>query len=370
MQSQSRPATHAGSWYSDSPETVRYQIDYWLYEAKKELEDIASSLPKRGGRVTARIIIAPHAGFAYSGRCAAYAYKIWDLTNVKRIFVLGPAHHHYCSSLALPEYTAYHTPLAAEALPLDVDAIAELRAKKAIGQDQNPIDFATLTRAEDGEEHSIEMHLPFIHRMLQLQFPGQPPSKYPPLVPIVVGAIDDQTEQAFGNLLAPYLGDKDNAFVISSDFCHWGTRFDYTYFTAAAPSPGPLIPVSKDLPWPGLKEDDTTRLIEICQGGSRRTSRDAEIYNPPIYASISALDLGAMAAIATGRHEEFSRYLRDTRNTVCGRHPIGVIMAAVERLGLADTNLGRFRFIRYDRSSNVRVYKESSVSYASAFALL
>ena len=284
--------------------------------------------------------------------------------------MLGPAHHVYYRTLALPVYTSYHTPLTAEALPLDIDLISYLRTQKAVGPNQEPIEFTTMTRADDEDEHSLELHLPFIHRMLQLQFPDKSPSEYPPLVPIVVGALDEGTEQAFGKLLAPYLASKENAFVISSDFCHWGTRFNYTYFTSAALSPGPIIPVSEGLPRPGLKEDNTTTLIERCQNGHDRTSTHTEIFSPPIYASISALDLGAMAAIATGRYQEFSKYIRDTRNTVCGRHPIGVIMAAVESLGLADTNLGRFHFIRYDRSSNVRVFKESSVSYASAYALM
>ncbi|PYI05800.1 hypothetical protein BO78DRAFT_397901, partial [Aspergillus sclerotiicarbonarius CBS 121057] len=229
-----------------------------------------------------------------------------------------------------------------------------------------------MTPRDDEDEHSIELHLSFIHRRLQTQFPGKPTSEYPPLVPIVVGAVDDETEQAFGAFLAPYLADPGNAFVISSDFCHWGSRFRYTYYTDAAPSPGPIIPVSDNLPWPGLKEEVTTQLIEICQNGRPRQTSDPQVTNPPIYASISALDLGAMAAIATGRHAEFSKFIEDTGNTVCGRHPIGVIMAAMEKLGAGSMGQGRFHFIRYDRSSNVRQFRgpnDTSVSYASAYAV-
>lgn len=53
-------------------------------------------------------------------------------------------------------------------------------------------------------------------------------------------------------------------------------------------------------------------------------------------------------------------------NTVCGRHPIGVIMAAMEEIRTE----GKFRFVRYERSSEVRTVSESSVSYASAFAVV
>ena len=45
------------------------------------------------------------------------------------------------------------------------------------------------------------------------------------IVPILVGAIDEKKEETFGRILAPYRASEDTLFVISSDFCHWGTRF-------------------------------------------------------------------------------------------------------------------------------------------------
>ena len=95
----------------------------------------------------------------------------------------------------------------------------------------------------------------------------------------------------------------------------------------------------------------------------------------------------------SGSHAAFLAVLRDTGNTVCGRHPIGVVMAALEALSGHESGgsshvgesgsesgeavgeelrieKGRFRFIRYERSSDVLSPSDSSVSYASAFALL
>ncbi|RAK97815.1 protein MEMO1 [Aspergillus ibericus CBS 121593] len=363
-----REATHAGTWYSDMRDQVRYQIDYWLAEVADEDSLRSVPMPIRG----ARTIIAPHAGYAYSGRCAAYAYKAWDLKGIERIFVLGPAHHQFYRTLALPGFSAYHTPLADEPLPLDTELIEEFKNSEIeIGDRLRRFD--TMTPGDDEDEHSIELHLPFIHRRLQLEYPGKPPSEYPPLVPIVVGAVDEETEEGFGAFLAPYLANPSNAFVISSDFCHWGSRFRYTYYASTAPSPGPIIPVSDDLPWPGLEEDETTRLIERCQAGHALQPSDTLLTNPPIYASISALDLGAMAAISTGSHGQFSKFIKDTNNTVCGRHPIGVAMAGIDKSGLLAKGLGRFHFIRYDRSSNVRQFRggnDTSVSYASAYAVM
>lgn len=67
------------------------------------------------------------------------------------------------------------------------------------------------------------------------------------------------------------------------------------------------------------------------------------------------------------------RCLKETGNTVCGRHPVGVVMAAVEVLrgeGRVGGEAGRVRFVRYERSGDVRDAGDSSVSYASGFAVL
>ena len=80
-----------------------------------------------------------------------------------------------------------------------------------------------------------------------------------------------------------------------------------------------------------------------------------------------------MDAMAGGSHARFTAVLRATGNTVCGRHPIGVAMAAVEALqkdGRLGEDKGRFRFIRYERSSECVRVSDSSVSYASAFAVI
>lgn len=57
------------------------------------------------------------------------------------------------------------------------------------------------------------------------------------IVPILVGSISPEVEATYGAILAPYLADPQNLFVISSDFCHWGKRFSYTYYDEAC---GPI----------------------------------------------------------------------------------------------------------------------------------
>ncbi|PGH28086.1 AmmeMemoRadiSam system protein B [Polytolypa hystricis UAMH7299] len=376
----SREATHAGSWYSDDGPTLSHQLDRWLDQVPDEIEGVGK-LPVSG----ARIIIAPHAGYAYSGPCAAYAYKSLDLSKAKRIFLIGPSHHHPLSTLALSQLTGYSTPLSSDPLPVDTELIAHLQTLSSTSR------FTTMSRSVDEAEHSLELHLPYIHHLLRRQFPSSSTSAYPPLVPIMVGSTSAPTERAFGGILAPYLADPENAFIISSDFCHWGLRFAYTYYTPDAPAPAPELPLSfTALPQPSkeLTPEIASNDVDALTAGTmlrspNRVAKGPQV--PTIHESISACDIGCMKAIASGDMQVFLDALRETGNTVCGRHPIGVIMAALEVVrgeakgddgGNAEggqegkLEKGKFYFLRYERSSDVVVVQDSSVSYVSAFAVL
>lgn len=156
----------------------------------------------------------------------------------------------------------------------------------------------------------------------------------------MIGSTSASTERTFGRHLAPYLADASNLFVISSDFCHWGSRFRYTYYQPPAGS-------AKNL---------------------RSSSEVQKDY--PIHESIKAVDFESMDAVESRQHSVFVEQLERTGNTVCGRHPIGVFMAAVEAAEGLGEGAGRFKFVRYERSSEVVSVRDSSVSYCSAFAVL
>lgn len=170
-------------------------------------------------------------------------------------------------------------------------------------------------------------------------------ANHPPIIPILIGSTSATTERSYGQLLAPYLSDPTSIFVISSDFAHWGTRFRYTYYRPHA-----------------------SAAINL-------KSSDRAPANPPIHESIKAVDMQCVEACEHGGHEGWLEVLRDTGNTVCGRHPIGVVLAAIEELEAqgnvnASDGKGRFKFVRYERSSEVASVRDSSVSYCSAFAVL
>lgn len=161
----------------------------------------------------------------------------------------------------------------------------------------------------------------------------------------MIGNTSASTERKIASLLAPYLADPSTAFVISSDFAHWGQRFRYTYYQ---PSSGPATSLTSSS-WKPAK-------------GERA-----------IHESIKAVDFECMGACESGSHEGWLACLEENGNTVCGRHPIGVIMAAIEQVGKesgSGAGPGKFKFVRYERSSEVTRVSDSSVSYASAFAVV
>lgn len=108
-----RRASHAGSWYSSKGAQLSAELHAWMEKA-----DACCG--------SARAIIAPHAGYSYSGPTAAWAYKHIQATTARRVFVLGPSHHVYTPRCALTRCTAYETPLGE--LTIDQQASSDLAA--------------------------------------------------------------------------------------------------------------------------------------------------------------------------------------------------------------------------------------------------
>lgn len=139
------------------------------------------------------------------------------------------------------------------------------------------------------------------------------------IIPVLVGALSESKEQEFGKLFSKYLADPSNLFVVSSDFCHWGQRFRYSYY-------------------------------DESQG--------------EIYRSIEHLDKMGMSIIEQLDPVSFSNYLKKYHNTICGRHPIGVLLNAITELQKSGMNMS-FSFLNYAQSSQCRSWQDSSVSYAA-----
>ncbi|KAB2619035.1 Protein MEMO1 [Pyrus ussuriensis x Pyrus communis] len=265
--------------------------------AKKLSEEIEGWLRASGLNKSpdVRGVIAPHAGYSYSGRAAAYAFGNIDPTNIKRVFLLGPSHHHYTPKCALSTATVYKTPIGD--LPIDLEVIEEL---KASGK------FDLMDIRVDEAEHSMEMHLPYLAKV----FEGHQVK----VVPILVGALKAESEAMYGQFLAKYVDDPQNFFSVSSDFCHWGSRFNYMHYDKK---------------------------------------------HGAIHKSIEALDRMGMEIIETGNPDAFKQYLSEFDNTICGRHPISVFLHMLRN---CSTKI-KINFLRYEQSSQCKTTRDSSVSH-------
>ncbi|KAI6007381.1 MEMO1 family [Pisolithus albus] len=323
-------ATHADYWYTGNGHRLGQELSGWL-AAVESTEEQEFEPPITG----CRAIIGPHAGYSYSGPAAAWAYKAIDTTGIKRVFILGPSHHVYLVRCDVSGFDYYETPLGK--LRIDKEVSDELLKTGK---------FKTMTKATDEDEHSIEMHLPYICHVFQ--------DSNITIVPILVGAIDREQETDYGRILAPYLADPQNFFVISSDFCHWGARFRYTFYY---PEPLPTDVAG-------------VHLRSSCVQQYNLSQR-------PIHASISDLDHEAMEiltirptpegeASAAQSHRKFCDYLDRTGNTICGRHPIGVLLGALLELEKHGKH-AKVEWVRYEQSHQCQNLRDSSVSYASAY---
>ena len=289
-----------------------------------------------------------HAGYSYSGPCAAWAYKALDLRSAKRVFILGPSHTYYLRGCALTTFDKYETPFGD--LVVDKATTSELRHTGR---------FSDMPTRREVDEHSLEMHIPYLWKRLEQTF-GSDSSRFPSIVPILVGNASEQEEKSFGQLLSQYLKDPETAWIVSSDFCHWGSRFSYR--------PEFHEGVIWDLDKP--KAHGTKH--EVLQVTPDWSGAAADPEDPEIHEVIKVLDHMAMDAVESGAHSAFSKVIRETHNTVCGRHPIGVMMAALESVAKEGPGegKGKFNFVQYQRSSLVKTHWDSSVSYASAYAVV
>ena len=180
-----RPPAVAGMFYPGDPQTLHAMVAKFLQEARTD-----EPPPKA--------IIAPHAGFIYSGPIAASAYA--RLLNaeqpIERVILLGPAHRVGFYGLAASSADYFETPLGQVALDRDaIDQVVKLS------------EVFVYDHAHE-QEHCLEVHLPFLQETLG-EFK---------LVPLVVGSA---TPEEVADALDTLWGGPETAIVISSDLSHY-----------------------------------------------------------------------------------------------------------------------------------------------------
>ena len=196
-----RPAMVAGSFYPGDAAELAKTVDGLL----------ARPAQADGARVA--VLVAPHAGYQYSGAVAGEAFATVKGRSYKRVVVLAPSHLESFPFAAIYDGDAYTTPLGT----LAVDK--EFAARLAKASPLVKMSEAGHREVQGSGEHALEDELPFLQRALKGEFK---------IVPIIVGEQNYELSRALGVALAK-TADAETLIVVSSDLSHF-----HTYDDAAA----------------------------------------------------------------------------------------------------------------------------------------
>jgi len=238
-----RRSVIAGSWYPGTKAELARTVDGFLANAKKE---------ELGGELMG--LIAPHAGYVYSGQVAAYAYKQLEGLDFPIVAIVSPVHRMFVGRYAVTAKRYYETPLGL----VEVDGELVDALDEAVG----------LNRVERDDEHSLEIQLPFLQRVL---------GRFK-LLPVMMGDQSLPACRALGEALAGVLRGKRALLVASTDLSHF-----HPYDTAVRLDRVVLDHIEKFDP-EGLALDLERGRCEACGGG------------PVIAVMLAAKALGANRA--------------------------------------------------------------------------
>jgi len=232
-------------------------------ELARTVGTLLAAAPASREQAAPKAIIAPHAGYIYSGPTAARAYALLQPLRgrIRRVVLLGPTHRVAVRGLALPDADSFRTPLGD--IPLDRSAMAALQDLPQV----------VVSDAAHAKEHSLEVHLPFLQTILE-DFT---------LIPLAVG---DASAAEVAQVLRLLWGGDETLVVISSDLSHFHryadaqaldratatailelrTDLDHAQACGATPVCG-LTLLAREL---GLKSE----LIDLCNSGDTCGDKD------------------------------------------------------------------------------------------------
>lgn len=224
-----RKSAIAGSWYPADPKVLQANI-----------ADYFQLVPEH--RISGRIIglVAPHAGYMYSGQIAAHAYKQVQGQAFDAVIVVGPSHRIPFHGVSAYNRGGYETPLGV--VPVDDRLADQIMAESRV---------VSATPHVHREEHSIEIQLPFLQAALgNFSF-----------VPLLMGSQDRRTCEELAQAIASAVGEKNVLLVGSSDLSHFHSYDQAVKMDAVALSY--LDKMEHD----AFLKDLENRVFEACGGG-------------------------------------------------------------------------------------------------------
>ena len=180
MDSKIRKPVCAGTWYTGTALKLERELEAFLMLPEKTVSN-----PKA--------IIVPHAGYMFSGKTASHSFKQIE-PDINKVIILGTPHHHFLQGASICNYEFFRTPLG--------DIKVNPQTKELL-KEKNIFDIPEA----DLQEHSIEIELPFLQRVL----------KDFSIIPIIVGQTD---YKEFAYVLEKLIDDK-TLIVVSVDLSHF-----------------------------------------------------------------------------------------------------------------------------------------------------
>lgn len=225
--SQVRSSVIAGSWYPGQPAELRAAVEAYLAEVKpRQLEGELVGL------------IAPHAGYVYSGQVAAHAYKQLTGRAPDLVVIVSPVHRVYRGAYMVTAHDYYETPLGL--VPVAGELVEAL--DKELG----------IARVERDGEHSIEIQLPFLQHLLG-EFR---------VLPVMLGDQDWDSCERLASTLARLLSGREALLLASTDLSHF-----HSYSQAVQLDRRVSERIEAFDPH-GLSRDLADRQCEACGGGA------------------------------------------------------------------------------------------------------
>lgn len=292
---------HLQGWYPTETEALKSS----MMSLDKQAQERFSAVVEPG---SIRALIVPHAGYAYSGDVATAVYRLVRSVSIRRVIVLAPSHYGMFVGAALPLFATYKTPLGL--VSMDRAVIQQLEKSSLLSEK------AQLPLLREDEhvyktEHSFEIQLPFIQTYIKNAL----------VVPLLISSISQSEISDIATMLAPFI-DAHTLVIVSSDFTHYGKKFDYTPFA------------------------------QDSQGGA--ASSDT------IQCRIRQLDSGALQAIQQYDMPGFLSYVKETGDTICGKNALAILLELLEKGAFGDVEP---RLIAYKTSTQVTGQADESVSY-------
>ena len=270
-----RQAGVAGSFYPADPKTLTAMIDDMLARA---------SVPPITDPILA--VVAPHAGYQFSGPVAAYTYAALKGRKFSRVVVIAPSHYEAFDFTSIYDGDAYATPLGT--VPVDKAFANKLASMSPTIRLSSQGHVPTLK----GAEHALEVELPWLQRVLG-DFE---------LVPVVMGDQSYESSRALGVALAKLIQGSDTLIVASSDLSH------YHPYDEAVEIDHKTLNALQEWDYFSMSRNFEARIWEACGGA------------PIVAAMIAAERMGANQALVlkyansgdtTGDHSRVVGYSAD-----------------------------------------------------------